>query len=191
MKRKYMRHILPLLLVGALCCGTASAQNSLTSKKVQPYLRLGIGPDNARGSKVEADATFGYIGGVGFYMPIGSDGLFWGGELGLRSRGFDDWFNEEPVHTHGAYLMPQLGWHFTLSSHLDMALRPHFGLFGSVDFAGDTSSDGSDLDVGIAPGITFWWKKFGFDMEYRHGFCDFYVDKVQANKFMFSFMYAF
>ncbi len=181
-------------------------------------VRAGISLNNAAGSATSAwkdyhtgadagivgDASLGCnVGGdfsAAFNRAMGKNGLYWGMEFGIGSRGAKgkteyggtDWYENstQSISTWNVKYSPFIfGYKYNLNE--DMRLDAHLGVFASFDFAGSGKADweyddGGDedkvslgdedlegfqrFDAGMHVGIGFWWKRFNIDITYQRGF---------------------
>lgn len=167
----------------ALMALSASAQFSSETleKRFVWYARIGVTADNLAGgndlfkdshyidgesgSKNSIGSKAGMDIDWGFMMRIGKNGLYWGAEVGIGTRGatcketgYDrDYDYESGQYTSYKYTSKgsvmtwnaklnffNIGYKYSLPK--DIKLDAHFGLFTSCDFAGGTKYDWGDGD---------------------------------------------
>ncbi|MBR0245576.1 MAG: outer membrane beta-barrel protein [Bacteroidales bacterium] len=167
------------------------------------------------GSGVGYDVLFGFQKDFSFL-----NGLYWGPEVGLGSRGMKLSFSEGSVSESVTAMMNalkitpvQLGYKYDITSLL--TIDAHIGFLMSVDLFGgmyykysygkesDSSSENlSELnelmnykrfDIGINPGITLWIGKLGVDFTYQKGFLSMVGDqaKVYSQNLLLRLAYRF
>lgn len=216
--KKIMSVVAALLLcVGANAQIVSSSSRSLKVERTPftslKYLRVGVNFMNITGSDVEVDGNIGYDVAFGFQKPLaGVDGLYWGMELGLGSRGWSEEWDEEDAKyiLHNVRFSPfTFGYKYALTDAVK--LDAHFGAFASFDYTGKCKYDGESIklgdwddeyeglgidwnrfDAGMQVGVGVWYNRFNLDFTYHRGFVKAVEDvKAYTNNFMIRLGVAF
>lgn len=223
--KKIMSVVAALLLcVGANAQIVSSSSRSLkverTPSTTIKYLRAGANFMSFSGSDAEeVNGKLGYDVAFGFQKPFASvDGLYWGMEFGLGSRGYaTDGFlafdpysgsshyveDEAKYMAHNVRISPfTFGYKFALSDAVKLDV--HLGAFASFDYTGKAkfgSYDSVDLgdwedwnrfDAGMQVGAGVWYNRFNIDFTYHYGFIECQEDtKAYTSNFMLRLGIAF
>lgn len=173
---------------------------------------IGDGMSMNPGYGVGYDVLFGFQKDFSFL-----NGLYWGPEIGIGSRGFRTSVSEDEASESITAMMNalkitpvQLGYKYNITNLL--TLDAHIGFLMSVDLFGgmyykysygkESESESeklSDLDgykrfdIGINPGITLWIGKLGVDFTYQKGFLSMAGDqgKVYSQNLLLRLAYRF
>ncbi len=138
-----------------------------------------LGGDGLEGLDVKSNV--GYNVTAEFQKPFITDGLYWGMNFGLSSRGAK--VQEEDVTMklvgHNVQFSPfNVGWRINVADNI--AIDPHIGVYGSYDYVLNSDMDeinpDNDWDIGMNVGVGVWYKKFSLDLNYQHGFKSMYDD---------------
>lgn len=171
--------------------------------------------DKNPGSGVGYDVLFGFQKDFSFL-----NGLYWGPEIGIGSRGFRTSVSEGEASESITAMMNalkitpvQLGYKYNITNLL--TIDAHIGFLMSVDLfggmyykysygkeSGSSSKNLSELnelmnykrfDIGINPGITLWIGKLGVDFTYQKGFLSMAGDqgKLYAQNLLLRLAYRF
>lgn len=212
-----MKKILIMAMALVAVASTANAQlvksRTFAEKKSSTvwFVRAGLSINNAAGAgvgefKKEAESNYGSVSvgancgydvSVGFQKGIGQNGIYWGMELGVGTRGgkykAEGGGEEEKagILTHNVKYSPfTFGYKYSLTD--DIQFDGHIGAYASYDFAGKaktkwTGYDNSEdeetignietfqsLDAGMQIGVGVWYKKLNFDITYQRGFIQAY-----------------
>lgn len=199
--KKFMSLVAALMLcVGAQAQIVSSSSRSLKVENAPStslkYVRLGVGFMTFTGEDGEnwnTKSKVGYDLSFGFQKPLANvNGLYWGMELGLGSRGFalDVKEGSDKYMLHNIRFSPfTFGYKYALTD--DIQLDGHLGAFVSFDYAGKSKwenedGEGDDIklgdwedefgwdwnrfDAGMEIGVGVWYKRFNLDFTYRRGF---------------------
>lgn len=168
--------------------------------------------DKNPGSGVGYDVLFGFQKDFSFL-----NGLYWGPEIGIGSRGFRTSVSEDEASESITAMMNalkitpvQLGYKYNITNLL--TIDAHIGFLMSVDLFGGMYfkySDGNEsdsssknlseldgykrFDIGINPGITLWIGELGVDFTYQKGFLSIVGDqgKLYAQNLLLRLAYKF
>ena len=192
--KKFMSLVAALLLcVGAQAQIVSSSSRSIKVENApstsQKYVRLGVGFMNLAGDNEGLSSKTGYDVAFGFQKPLANvNGLYWGLELALGSRGFtidaeDDDYDIKHI-LHNVRFSPfTFGYKYALTD--DVKLDAHLGAFASFDYAGKAKCDDEDIklgdwddnyldwnrfDAGMQIGFGAWYKNYNLDFTYHRGF---------------------
>lgn len=189
MKRIVFLAALLLMAVSAQAQIVSSSSRRIVDRPVgNRYIKAGAAFQHAsfkyNWGGTSPNLSLGYNVLFGVQNPIDGNGLFWGLEAGVGTRGCNDG-NASVLH-HGIKVSPNIGYKFELDSDLAVDLR--LGAFVSFDFAGGAErlliTEGHEwlfdydlyninanlFDLGVIPGITLWYQRFGLDFSYQQGF---------------------
>lgn len=172
---------------------TSTSRSIVKSETVKPapekiwMIRAGVNFAGFSGSDTKGmDKKTSYDVSFEFNKPISSvQGLYWGMEFGLGSRGYS--IDEESLTAHNIRYSPFiLGYKYNVTG--DIALDAHIGAFVSADYTGKISWDDEDesikmadwkdeagldwqrVDAGIRFGVGVWYKNFNLDFSWHRGF---------------------
>lgn len=200
---------------------------SIKKKKATHYLRAGFNfmkiakTDTYEDEDVgDISRKLGYDFTFGFQKATRLNGLYWGMEYGVGSRGFseeweeEDWKGEYNMICHNIHLSPiTLGYQYAISENLKVDV--HFGLYVSMDYLHkeslkeseknkygdwveyDDDSEswgitGDDIwDGGIKLGIGAWYKRYNLDLTWQRGFSDYLPYNGHASNVMLRVGVAF
>lgn len=196
---------------------TSTSRSIVKTETVKPasekiwMIRAGVNFMKVVGDDAEGlNGKVGYDVSFEFNKPISAlNGLYWGMEFGLGSRGcsFDtDYEDDLELIAHNIRYSPFIiGYKYNLTS--DFKLDAHLGAFVSVDYTGKMSAGDEDLkmgdwkdeadidwqrvDAGIRLGAGVWYKNFNLDFTWHRGFIKPFTEaeydytmKANASNFM-------
>lgn len=164
---------------------TISTNTKPASEKIW-LVRAGLNFMNFSGSDAkDMDGKMGYDVSFEFNKPIsGVNGLYWGMEFGLGSRGASE--DDVDMICHNVRFSPfVLGYKYNITS--DFAIDAHIGAFVSADYTGKVKFDDDDdvsmgdwkddlgidwqrVDAGMRLGAGVWYKNFNLDFTWHKGF---------------------
>lgn len=130
---------------------------------------------------LDMKSNIGYNLITEFQKPFITDGLYWGMNFGLSSRGGKVKSEGESIKLigHNIQFSPfNVGWRINVADNI--AIDPHLGIFGSYDYVLNDDMDSIEpdnkWDIGMNIGVGLWYKKFNIDLNYQHGFKSMYDD---------------
>ncbi len=223
-----MKKLLTLAIAAIAMATTTNAQivssrSQLvtTTTEVKPstttwLVRAGLNIMNFTGDDAkEYDSKIGYDVAFSFQKSLGSvDGLYWGMEFGLGSRGYkyeEDEYYEESTLAHNFRWSPfTIGYKYAITDAFKV--EAHLGAFASVDYAGKGKWEGEDFygdhisgdssigdwedwnrfDAGLQLGFGVWYDRYNLDFTWQRGFIEGYKDyKMYTSNFMIRLGVAF
>lgn len=194
-----MKKVLSIAALLLFCAGmqaqiVSSRSTSIKTEKTRSnstwVLKAGVGMMKMSGDGADGcDSNLGYNAMLGFQKPMGSDGAYWGMELGLGSRGFKA--GDTKCIAHGVQYSPfTFGWKINVSD--DFKIDPHVGAYASFDYTSKMKEDGESIswgdfadyedvdynrfDAGMNIGIGVWYGRYNLDFTYQKGFIDVFSD---------------
>ncbi len=223
-----MKKLLTLAIAAIAMATTTNAQivssrSQLvtTTTEVKPstttwLVRAGLNIMNFTGDDAkEFDSKVGYDVAFSFQKSLGSvDGLYWGMEFGLGSRG---WHYEDGSDETYSQLAHNFRWSpFTIGYKYAITdafkVEAHLGAFASVDYAGKIKwtygdydgdikigdwdefyyDDWNRFDAGLQLGFGVWYDRYNLDFTWQRGFIEGVKDyKMYTSNFMIRLGVAF
>lgn len=222
-----MKKLFSFVAATMLCASAAFAQSAIVSSRsssitvsevkqesnTQWILRAGANFANFTGDGAEdLDSKLCYDVALSFQKPLSDNGMFWGMEFALGTRGcsyeYEDYYGDYKQNflAHNIRFSPfTFGYAYAINE--SVKIDAHLGawlsydLFGEMteEYDGDEEStkiddieDYNNLDYGLTFGVGLWYDRFNLDLSVQRGFSEIIKDgEMSTNNIMLRLGVAF